>query len=348
MVKKATRIFLVLLLIQLCLSGCDTKESDNGLAEVYTEDSSGITNETVVNDAKDNLIEMYKQDDSQYRDANKTGSIDDPYLHIIGLYGRYNENTNERYPDYYDLFDTKNSLESMKSFFQDVTNEYDYLVFMDQFLAYEDYYDGDDKFVYGYGFLSEQAIRSIVNQHVKLEDGTDYMYTQISTAHMGQNLSLYYDDSIFEGNNFSEGDFNKKGPESSISVILGYDYYDSHSVGDVLESFSLHGTSVSLHVIGFFKPDTSIRVFGHDLDLDTHIVLPFYDISYAPVNEADEAYQKIYYSQKLDALMIKIPALDIDNKDVLVGVNKKAIDDFASKYNLMYTLSSELAEIIIN
>lgn len=94
---------------------------------------------------------------------------------------------------------------------------------------------------------------------------------------VGKSYYAYFNDSIGIGKNFSDEDFEVNSSDQEVNVILGNEYMEFYSIGDVME-LSLHKK------IKFYEPD----------------------------NKYDEMYQNIYCSQK-NSCFIKAVENDIEN-----------------------------------
>lgn len=99
----------------------------------------------------------------------------------------------------------------------------------------------------------------------------------------------------------------------------------------------MHQKEIKFRVIGFFDDGASVTINNKEIKFDDCIIMPFYDIDYAAKNQADESYQKIYYSQKNEGYISA-------SENSFDELNQK-LNDITQKNDLLYSLAT--AEIKI-
>jgi len=166
-------------------------------------------------------------------------------------------------------------------------------------------------------------------------EGNKIVLTPLKTYMIGK---LYQDELknyIEEGRNFENDDYIINDPNQKVSIILGNEYKDVYKLGDVI-TISLHEKPLKFKVIGFFEKNTKIYINGEYL-FDQSIIMPYYNISYDPVDDTDEIYQKIYYSQKNEGF-IKINEENTDDIETVKANYINKVEELARKYDLLYTI----------
>ncbi len=187
---------------------------------------------------------------------------------------------------------------NLKNIYNSLTQNYDYSQVHFQFLTYRGAYTRDMKFVSA----------NIANEEVKDSEGNDIVQTKIKSFFIGETLVDSLEQFILDGSNFETEDFYILNSDDEISVLLGYDYQDIYNIGDKITLY-LHDKELSLNVIGFLEQGSSFSteyiepndmqgIGNSSTNLDTRIILPFYNILYTPTDPVDAFYQKIFYLQK--------------------------------------------------
>lgn len=240
-------------------------------------------------------------------------------------------------PSIADFFASPHCLEHLKNLNLFLNEEFDFTELCFQPLYYIGYYEGDTKFVDSYQYIGEKAI----NRVVPSENAENQYVTDLKTVQLGFTCFNKFENQIYTGRNFESSDFHIKSSDSSINVILGYDYLPYFNVNDEIE-LSLHQKNITFKIIGFYQPGVSVSYEDSNIILDQCIVMPFYNIEYQPDNIIDETYQKIYYLQK-DAGYIRVPGNAKVNEYRTMALEK--LNQFSTKENLLVTLPLSTSKI---
>lgn len=326
--------FLILTLISLNLVACsqntDNKEANINVGEVeaikYEENNSKQSENNTNNNE-----EVKKDNNLNFEicaDLVKYEQGDKLYYQLSDNYG-VNGN-----PGVMEFFETEKSLEKLKNFNDKLKTEFDYNELHHQPLVYNDYFENDKEFSYG----------GIINEEIYNEENQESTYqTKLNTLIIGKTLYNNLDNDIEDGRNFTVDDFIVDSPNKEISIILGSDYKDIYNIGDKL-NLSLHEKELKFKVIGFLKNDVQKFTLQPNENLNKTVIIPFYDINYAPNDEVDELYQKIYYTQKNGGFIkleenecIKIIE-DVKNLENIYYDYLGKVEQIASEYDLLFSI----------
>lgn len=263
---------LLVLFVNLCACSPDNSKQEGSFTETQAMDPSHDSAK------EENLSTELDIENSK-----------DLFFFTYNCFDQKNQPTTEEF------FKEETSLQRLKTFHDTLTETFDFYELSTQPLEYCEYYNGDPKFC-----LAPDTI----NQKIPDGTGNDMFVTPIKALRLGEKLSPFFESEIAEGRYFSDSDFAVTGPEDEISVILGSDYQGIYQIGDVIE-ITLLTKDVKLKVIGFFKPgadyykrDLLLEAAPSRIALDQLIVLPYYDILYAPTDSTDALYQSRYYLQR--------------------------------------------------
>lgn len=233
-------------------------------------------------------------------------------------------------PSMADLFSTPDSLLHLKNMNKLLHEKFDYFELGFQSLFYVGTYDKPEKFTSS--FDSTQGTN--INYEIPLPDGTSMYVTDLKTIQLGEKLYKEFEDNILLGENFCAEDFSVNTSDAVIPVILGYEYLQYYQTGDML-MLSLHEKPLTFKVIGFYQENTAFQFETSNISLDQCIVMPFYNILYAPTNDCEDSYQKIFYTQKNEGY-IQIPETATQNefRDTALEI----LHLLAQQENLLFTL----------
>ena len=286
--------FLILTLICLNLVACSKnnkpKEDINSNTEISVEDTTkNLKNDNSTNEESKinntNNIDINKDNNIKFEICDEIVNYqqdDELYYNLAFTYGK---NGNQSIGDF---FDSENSLEKLKSFNTKLKSTFDYNELNTQPLEYRGYFKYDKKF----------SRFGIINEPIEIQGQKENLYrTNLRTLMIGESLYGQLDNYIEEGKNFSSKDFIVNNSEQEISMILGNSYKDIYKIGDEINLY-LHQKPLKFRVIGFLKKDSEKLASYTDKNINETVVIPFYDINYAPNDEIDDSYQKIYYTQK--------------------------------------------------
>ena len=132
-------------------------------------------------------------------------------------------------------------------------------------------YRGKENNIYGYEYSSDITNKTITYED---EDGTVKSKTNVKAFWLGNNVFDFFDLQLSEGNTFQEEDFILN-PEEPISVVLGANYADEYSVGDIIDIRFIFAESEA-KVIGFLKEGSNVYFKDTFLNLDNYVIMPMF------------------------------------------------------------------------
>lgn len=241
-------------------------------------------------------------------------NIDSVYLRISDVYG------NENQKSLSEFFSENDSLKRMKEFNKTLRNEYNFLEFDNQPLLIKEDLNYKDECREDYGTDSFG-----INDDI----GVSLKSVQIGeTSYNAWSLDEY----IETGKGFTSESFLYDGSES-IEAVLGYEYSNSVSIGDVIKVNYL-SKDISVKVNGFFKKDTYITINNNIFFMDQYIAIPFVDLesSFEASNEDEQRFQNILYSLK------NWGYIKVNNGDDFYEY-KDRVDQISKDLNLKYVLN---------
>ena len=224
------------------------------------------------------------------------------------------------------------SLESLKSMYRDLNEQFDYTLMIPFGLGYMGHFNKDINFV---EMLPDANANDFINRRMYNADGSIGFITPIRAIGLGRTLYQGFDSGISEGRNLVEADFYKNSPEQAISVVLGYAYKEHHNVGDTFQ-LQMNWQTVNFTVVGFFQQgvgatDSGIG-FGEGA-FDYTIVMPLFSIGYEPTDGDNFIFQTFHYNYLVSGLiLINEPTAEI-NADTHARY-KSAVLDMADRNGL--------------
>lgn len=226
------------------------------------------------------------------------------------------------------IYNSYDQLENFKEVNRVFHEEYNFYELSMQPVYYEGKYKGNSDFC----VISENGV-SLINQNGVDIDGNNVTVTPLKTVILDSKFCNNFDDLIYSGRNFCASDFTVSTAEQEVNVLMGYQYRDIYSIGDVIK-LSLFEKDINFKVIGFLKQNTSIYTTvtmtqekPSEFDLDYSIIIPYYDISYSPSSDNELIYQTRFYTQKNSGY------IKIDERIHTDNVSKEEIAHFRAELN---------------
>lgn len=296
--KKGTILGIVALLL---LAGCNHRQTE----EIIDETETAVLEQNLYTDVVDN------------EESHKFIAIGDGY---------------NDYSELEQLYSVEDIPEKMKEFNQILNDEFDFFEIYTQPLQSKFYWDMEDDFLR----VRSDNGEPIKNQRI-LIDGKECYISSLNTLEVNLNTYNYFLDYIQEGRGFLEEDFHYIQGER-IPVILGNDYMQHYSVGDVLELNYLEN-DLEFEVVGFFEKKLCIEIENSKTDLDTYVCCPFFEIDGKINSDKERNFWLRYYGQK-NMGYIKIDVSDIENmsEQQIIEKYRGIIEEESAEIGLEYTV----------
>lgn len=226
-------------------------------------------------------------------------------------------------PDLAAFYEAPDALDRMKAFYQELNETVDRVEYHIQSLLYDGTFQGDAKFAY--------------NGSINVAGDDGQYHTSLKTLHIGRREYDAFETSLASGRNLEEGDFTVDTVEDAIPVLLGSDYQEVYALGDTL-TLSMHLQPLQFTVVGFLQENTTFY-FDQEIPLDSYIVVPLYEIAYAPTDAQNLFYQQRYYFQKCDGFVAVDAASDPEETFRLV-------EDLAEEYGILCAVNPRKRQIL--
>ncbi|WP_350343416.1 hypothetical protein PRVXT_002725 [Proteinivorax tanatarense] len=173
-------------------------------------------------------------------------------------------------------------------------------------------------------------------------------HIDVKSVQVSQNVFKEFGVEVDTGRGFSDTDYILE--DNKISVILGSEYKDIFSVGDIFEGHYLSDEAMYFEVAGFLPQDTYILQNGNILYLDRYVVLPafkeynyekFQDIAQFALlqqsngvivsNDPDLNVTKLVnsLSDKYGTLKFEVHAIDSTQLFNLVNISREVVKKLA-------------------
>lgn len=200
------------------------------------------------------------------------------YLKVYEVYGQDNVK------DIFEFFAEKNVLNRMKTFYNFLNAEFDFIEFNKQNLFLKDDFNYKDEFRIDYEWSDFG-----VNDHIGIS---------LNSIQIAENTYNTYnlDNYVYYGEGFHANDYIYE-YDDGVNAILGYEYLGLIDIGDTL-NFEYLTKNITIKVVGFFEKGTSIAINQNILSFDRSIAIPSLNLNYNVKNEEDDRFQKILYSLK--------------------------------------------------
>ncbi|WP_418547813.1 hypothetical protein [Hominenteromicrobium sp.] len=229
----------------------------------------------------------------------------------------------------HDLFQTRDGLSRMKTFYDTMKKEFD---------------------IYGVDNQDLYFIDSVKNFNYKEEFRADYeteLYNPnevtppLMSIQLDQNSFNYFDldECIFSGKTFSREDFDYVvGKE--VPIILGYEYSEVATLGSRVQLLYL-SQKIDAVVVGILVPNTSIVFNDEIVFLDRKILLPFFELSDSQMCSIVGDFANYLYTQK-NWFYIKIS--ETESLQYYINV----VDKLNHELNLRYLINGTMTREEIN
>ena len=264
------------------------------VADPYEEPDEDINDEPDVNIVDEPEVNIVDEPEEKIVEVPDEDIVDEPNEELQYYYFVGSTHGSHGNPDYSDVFPSDDSLERYKAFNSELKEKFMFYELHTQSLDYIGYYDGDVKFTRTYDMEVDTT-----NQIGIDDDGDEFIVTALKTIMIGKNVYPGFNDRVLKGRNFTDVDFAIHEKDQTVNIILGYEYFEMYDLDDIIPLY-LYTKRIDFRVIGFFEDDTSIRMQIQEpkYEFNRAIIVPLFDILYAPSDAAEDLYQKRYYSAK--------------------------------------------------
>lgn len=238
-------------------------------------------------------------------------------------------------PEPSELFIRSGFLDDEKAINTKLKSDFDFFEFSFQPLCYVGNYTGNPNFA---------TDEELINQEVNIDSEIKNL-TYVYTVELGKRLFDSNPLKVQSGRTLNDDDFMVKDDGEVINIVVGSNYASEYELDDILVYDSVFKSDMEFKIVGFLEPGSKVLMeYGgmvQDIVLDDFIVLPFYDIEYAPKDGDEELHQQIWYSLKNEGY-IK-PSEGKSFQDL-----KSEIDTINKKYGLFFeVIEGSLAKISI-
>ena len=238
-------------------------------------------------------------------------------------------------PEPSELFIRSVFLDDEKTINAKLKSDFDFFEFSFQPLCYVGNYTGNPNFA---------TDKELINQEVNIDSEIKNL-TYVYTVELGKRLFNSNPFKVQSGRTLNDDDFVVKSDGEAINILVGSNYASEYELDDVLVYDSVFKSDMEFKIVGFLESGSKfVMEYGgmvQDIVLDDFIVLPFYDIEYAPKDGDEEVHQQIWYSIKNEGY-IK-PSEGKSFEDL-----KSEIDTINKKYGLFFeVIEGSLAKISI-
>jgi hypothetical protein len=204
------------------------------------------------------------------------------------------------------------SLESLKSMYRELNEQFDYALMLPFGLGYIGHFNRDVNFV---EMFHHSNANDFINRRIYNADDSIEFITPLRAVGLGRTLYQGFGDGISEGRNLVKSDFYKNSPDQAISVVLGYAYKEHYNVGDTFQ-LQMNWQMVDFTVVGFFQQGVGItdsRIWVGDGTFDHIIVMPLFSFGYEPTDDDNFIFQTFHYNYLVSGLIrINEPVDEID------------------------------------
>lgn len=168
-------------------------------------------------------------------------------------------------------------------------------------------------------------------------DNVSFDSDQALCLQISENVQTDFDLSILSGRFFNAGDFIHESG-TTVPVIMGYEYSQMYSVGDVFSAGYLL-SQFDFEIIGFLNNGCNISTSSFYIPLNRVIIIPSFRFRDLPQSANEYVTQKIHYANKTSG-KFKIPEEMFD--EAYAFVTDLTAKSNVGKYSLTSTSFEEI------